>query len=75
MCNALREIMREEIEEEICKVEAEMKREQAKQLIDNVASLQKKLDVSLEEACNLLDVTMEQYQAAVELTKTDLKCL
>ena len=66
MCNALREIMKDEIEEE-----KEIGKEigDAKRLIKNVASLQKKLDVSLEEACNLLDVTPEQYQAAVELVK------
>lgn len=66
MCNALREIMREEIEEE-----KEIGKEigDAKRLIKNVASLQKKLDVSLEEACNLLDVTLDQYQAASELLK------
>lgn len=62
MCNALREIMREEIEEEKEIVDA-------KRLIKSVASLQKKLDVSLEEACNLLDVTLDQYQVAVELVK------
>ena len=63
MCNALREIMKEEIEQE-----KEIGKEigEAKQLIGNVASLQKKLNLSIEDACGLLDVNMEQYQAALK---------
>lgn len=63
MCNALREIMKEEIEQE-----KEIGKEigEAKQLIGNVASLQKKLNLSIEDACGLLDVNVEQYQAALK---------
>lgn len=57
MCNALREIMREELEEE---------KELGKriQLVENVEALAKKLNICIEEACKMLDVTLEQYQEA-----------
>ena len=44
-----------------------IERGEAKNLIENIMSLQKKLNLSLEEACELLDVTPEQYHAAREL--------
>ena len=47
-------------------------RGEAKQLIDNIMSLQRKLNLSVEEACKLLDVSMEQYRTALELTKIEV---
>lgn len=47
-------------------------RGEAKQLIENIMSLQRKLNLSVEEACKLLDVSMEQYRAALELTKIEV---
>lgn len=47
-------------------------RGEAKQLIENIMSLQRKLNLSVEEACKLLDVSMEQYRAALELIKIEV---
>ena len=44
-----------------------IERGEAKQIIGSVVSLKKKLNISDEEACNLLDVSFEQYQAAMKL--------
>lgn len=46
-------------------------RGEAKQIIDNIMSLKKKLNLSVEEACKLLDVSMEQYRTALELIKAE----
>ena len=48
-----------------------IERGEAKQLIDNIMSLKKKLNLSVEEACKLLDVSMEQYRTALELIKAE----
>lgn len=47
--------------------EAIEERGEAKQLIGSVFSLKKKLNLSDEEACELLDVSYTQYQAALKL--------
>ena len=49
-----------------------IERGEAKQLIENIMSLQRKLDLSVEEACKLLDVSMEQYRVALELIKIEV---
>ena len=53
-------------------LEQGIERGEAKQLIDNIMSLQRKLNLSVEEACKLLDVSMEQYRTALELTKIEV---
>lgn len=42
---------------------------EAKRLVENIMSLQTKLNLSTEEACKILDVTCEQYQEALKLTE------
>lgn len=69
MCNALREIMREELEEEKemgKEIGKEIGKEMGRktQLVENVEVLAKKLNICIEEACHMLDVTLEQYQEA-----------
>lgn len=44
-----------------------IERGEAKQLIGSMISLKKKLNLSDEEACELLDISYEQYQAALKL--------
>lgn len=65
MCNALREIMKEELEEEK-EIGKEIGKEMGRrtQLIENVEALMRKLNICVEEACNMLDVSMEQYLEA-----------
>lgn len=65
MCNALREIMREELEEEK-EIGKEIGKEMGRktQLVESVEVLAKKLNICIEEACLMLDVTLEQYQEA-----------
>lgn len=53
-------------------LEQGIERGEAKQLIDNIMSLQRKLNLSVEEACKLLDVSMEQYRTALELIKIEV---
>lgn len=53
-------------------IEQGIERGEAKQLIENIMSLQRKLNLSVEEACKLLDVSMEQYRAALELIKIEV---
>lgn len=42
---------------------------EAKRLVENIMSLQTKLNLSTEEACKILDVSCEQYQAALKLAE------
>lgn len=50
-------------------IEKGLQRGEAKKLIENIMTLQKKLNISTEEACNLLDVSEKQYKEAIDLLK------
>ena len=42
----------------------------AKQLLSNISGIMSKLNLSLEEACDVIGVTVEQYEAAKKLAET-----
>ena len=42
----------------------------AKQLLSNISGIMSKLNLSLEEACDVIGVTIEQYEAARQLAET-----
>ena len=42
----------------------------AKQLLSNISGIMSKLNLSLEEACDVIGVTVEQYEAAKKLSET-----
>ena len=50
-------------------IEKGLQRGEAKKLIENIMTLQKKLNISTEEACNILDVSEKQYKEAIDLLK------
>lgn len=42
----------------------------AKQLLSNISGIMSKLNLSLEEACDVIGVTIEQYEAAKKFAET-----
>lgn len=42
----------------------------AKQLLSNISGIISKLNLSLEEACDVIGVTIEQYEAVRQLAET-----
>lgn len=62
MCEALRQLMKPEIDEILNEALNNQKLKEAKQLLNHVENAAKNFEITIEAACKALEISMEDYQ-------------